>query len=58
VSACWWPAPRDDAITAVKIGEPLKKIVVEPVRNPVPAPPPREPRTAPPSVPERGRASL
>jgi hypothetical protein len=37
----------------MEIGKPLKKIVVEPIRDPVPVPA-REPRTTPaPSLPER-----
>jgi len=43
----------------MEIGKPLRKIVVEPIRDPVPAPAPaRESRTAPPSVPAPVRVRI
>ena len=65
VPACWQTAPPDDAITAalskrrrlMEIGKPLRKIVVEPIRDPVPVPAP-QPQTAPPSTPERVRIRI
>jgi hypothetical protein len=42
----------------MEIGKPLRKIVVEPIRDPVPAPA-RKPRTLPaPRVPERVRLRI
>jgi hypothetical protein len=39
----------------MEIGKPLRKIVVEPVRDPVPV---RQPEPAPPSAPERVRIRI
>ncbi|MGH3055491.1 MAG: hypothetical protein ACRDL7_10995 [Gaiellaceae bacterium] len=49
MGASWRAARVRDAITRMEIGEPQRKIVVEPIRDPVPerTPQPREEPAAP-----------
>jgi hypothetical protein len=44
---------REERTRLVEIGKPLRKIVVEPIRDPVPERTPKVPEPAPPSEPVR-----
>jgi hypothetical protein len=50
VRASWQAASGGGAIRVMEIGKPLRKIVVEPIRNPVPE---RTPKPAPEPAPAR-----